>query len=293
MEQKFKKKWGDRYDGRRVRHGDPTNIIIPFLMKDRDDSQVFFDAEIDVSKVDAIIQEKRKEGIDIGFLDYLLAALVRTISQYPRMNRFIAGRRIYARDDVRVSMAVKKRLSINTEETNVKFNFPREATVNDINKIIREEIAENKGEEASNDMDKLIGVLNKLPRWFYSMFIGLIEWLDFHGKMPKFIHEVSPFHTSVFVTNMGSIGAEPIYHHLYNFGTTSVFIALGNRRRLRVIDKDGKVREKRVMRLRFTADERIADGYYLSVALKYFTGLLTRPEELEAAPEEVKYDDQI
>ena len=293
MEQKFKKKWGDRYDGRRVRHGDPTNIIIPFLMKDRDDSQVFFDAEIDVSKVDAIIQEKRKEGIDIGFLDYLLAALVRTISQYPRMNRFIAGRRIYARDDVRVSMAVKKRVSINTEETNVKFNFPREATVNDINKIIREEIAENKGEEASNDMDKLIGVLNKLPRWFYSMFIGLIEWLDFHGKMPKFIHEVSPFHTSVFVTNMGSIGAEPIYHHLYNFGTTSVFIALGNRRRLRVIDKDGKVREKRVMRLRFTADERIADGYYLSVALKYFTGLLTRPEELEAAPEEVKYDDQI
>lgn len=288
-----KKKWGDRYDGRRVRRGDPTNIIIPFLMKDRDDSQVFFDAEIDVSKVDALIQEKRKEGIDIGFLDYLLAVLVRTISQYPRMNRFIAGRRIFARDDIRVSMVVKKELSIHTEETNVKFNFPREATVMDINKIVRETIAANKGEESSNDMDKLINVLNKFPRWFYSLFISIIEWLDFHGMLPKFIHEISPFHTSVFVTNMGSIGTEPIYHHLYNFGTTSLFIALGNRRKQRVIDKEGKIKERKIMKLRFTADERIADGYYLSVSLKYFTGLFSRPEELELPPEEVKYDDQI
>lgn len=293
QEKMSKKRWGDRYDGRRVRHGDPTNIIIPFLMKERDDSQVFFDAEIDVSKVDAIIQAKRKEGAEIGFLDYLLAALVRTISQYPRMNRFIAGRRIFARDEIRVSMAVKKELSIHTEETNVKFNFPREATVDEINKIVRETIAQNKGEEASNNMDKLIHVLNKFPRWFYTLFINLITWLDFHGKMPKFIHEVSPFHTSVFVTNMGSIGAEPIYHHLYNFGTTSVFIALGNRRKQRVIDKDGKIKERRVMKLRFTADERIADGYYLSVALKYFTGLFNRPEELEVAPTQVNYDDQI
>lgn len=292
-ENKPKKKWGDRYDGRRVKHGDPTNIIIPFLMKERDDSQVFFDAEIDVSKVDAIIQAKRKEGADIGFLDYLLAALVRTISQYPRMNRFIAGRRIYARDELRVSMAVKKELSIHTEETNVKFNFPREATVDEINKIVRSTIAANKGEDASNNMDKLINVLNKFPRWFYTLFINLIIWLDYHGRMPKFIHEVSPFHTSVFVTNMGSIGADPIYHHLYNFGTTSVFIALGNRRKQRVIDRDGKIKERKVMKLRFTADERIADGYYLSVALKYFTGLFNRPEELENPPEQVNYDDQI
>lgn len=292
-ENKPKKKWGDRYDGRRVKHGDPTNIIIPFLMKERDDSQVFFDAEIDVSKVDAIIQAKRKEGADIGFLDYLLAALVRTISQYPRMNRFIAGRRIYARDELRVSMAVKKELSIHTEETNVKFNFPREATVDEVNKIVRSTIAANKGEDASNNMDKLINVLNKFPRWFYTLFINLIIWLDYHGRMPKFIHEVSPFHTSVFVTNMGSIGADPIYHHLYNFGTTSVFIALGNRRKQRVIDRDGKIKERKVMKLRFTADERIADGYYLSVALKYFTGLFNRPEELENPPEQVNYDDQI
>ena len=111
--------------------------------------------------------------------------------------------------------------------------------------------------------------------------------------MPKFIHELSPFHTSVFVTNMGSIGADPIYHHVYNFGTTSLFIALGIRRRQRVIDSDGKVKERKIIKLRFVADERIADGYYLSVALKYFTRLFNKPEELEVAPEEIRYDDQI
>ena len=290
---KIKKRFGDRYDGRRVRHGDPTNIIIPFLLKERSDSQVFFDAEIDVSKIDKIIQEKRKEGMEIGVLDYILTALVRTISQYPRINRFIAGRRIFARDDVRISMVVKKELSIHTEETNVKFNFPREATIYDINKNIRDVIAKNKGESSSNNLDKFIGVLNTFPRWFYTLFVNTIIWLDFHGKMPKFIHEISPFHTSVFITNMGSIGAEPIYHHIYNFGTTSIFIAMGNRRKQRVIDRDGKIKERKVMKLRFVADERIADGYYLSVALKYFTGLFNKPEELENPPEQVNYDDQI
>lgn len=287
------KKLGDRYDGRRIRRGDPLNVIIPFIMKERNDSQVLFDIEVDVSKVDALIQEKRKNGEDIGFLDYLIAIIVRTISQYPRMNRFVAGRRIYARDGVAVSMAVKKKLNIDTDETSIKFKFNREDTVNDINKNIRENIAANKGEDASNNMDKLVSILNKLPRCLFSGFIELIKAMDFDGVMPKFIHELSPFHTSVFVTNMGSIGAEPIYHHLYNFGTTSLFIALGNRRKQRVIDKDGKIIERKVMKLRFVADERIADGYYLSVALKYFTGLFNKPELLEFPPETVVYDDQI
>lgn len=288
-----KKKWGDRYDGRRVLKGDPTNIIMPYLMKNRSDAQVFFDTEIDITKIDEVIKEKRKQGIDIGVLDYMLAALTRTISQYPRINRFIAGRRLYARDEIRVSMIVKKRLSLDTEETAVKFRFKPEITVNEVNEQIRSEIAENKGTDASNSMDKVVGVLNHLPRPLFSLTINFLTWLDFHGKLPKFIHEVSPFHTSVFLTNMGSIGAEPIYHHIYDWGTTSLFIAMGNRKRYNVIDKEGKIKEKKVMRLRFVADERIADGYYLSKSLRYFTTLFLTPEVLDVAPQEVVEDDQV
>ena len=288
-----KKKFGDRYDGRRIRHGDPFNVIVPFIMKERNDSQVLFDTEVDVSKIDALIQEKRKNGEDIGFLDYLIAIIVRTISQYPRMNRFVAGRRIYARDDIRISMVVKKKLNVDTDETSIKFKFNPTDTVQDVNRNIREKISENKKEGINNNVDKIVGLLNKLPRCLFSATIELLKAMDFDGVMPKAIHELSPFHTSVFVTNMGSIGAEPIYHHIYNFGTTSIFIALGNRRKQRVIDTEWKITERKVMKLRFVADERIADGYYLSVTLKYLTSLFNKPELLDVPPEKVFYDDQI
>jgi pyruvate/2-oxoglutarate dehydrogenase complex dihydrolipoamide acyltransferase (E2) component len=289
----LKKRWGDRYDGRRIWKGDPFNVIIPFIMEERDDSQVFFDAEVNVDEIDKCIKEKRKNGENIGFLDYFIAIIVRTISQYPRMNRFIAGKRLYARDDITISMAVKKELSVDTEETAIKFKFAPNATVTDVANTIRAKIEENKGKAASNDADKLVGVLNRLPRALFSAVVGLLKAMDYDGVLPKFIHELSPFHTSVFVTNMGSIGAEPIYHHIYNFGTTSVFIALGNRHKQKLIDKDGNIMERKVMKIRFVADERIADGYYLSIALKYFSNLFSKPDLLEVPPECVVEDDQI
>jgi pyruvate/2-oxoglutarate dehydrogenase complex dihydrolipoamide acyltransferase (E2) component len=288
-----KKRWGDRYDGRRIRKGDPFNVIIPFIMEERDDSQVFFDADVNVDEIDKCIKEKRKNGENISFLDYFIAIVIRTISQYPRMNRFIAGKRLFARDDITISMAVKKELSIETEETAVKFKFKPESTVTDVANTIKSKIEENKGKAATNDADKLVNILNRLPRGLFTIVVGLLKAMDFDGMLPKTIHRISPFHTSVFVTNMGSIGAEPIYHHIYNFGTTSVFIALGNRHKQKLIDKDGNIIERKVMKLRFVADERIADGYYLSVALKYFCNLFSKPELLESPPEYVVEDDQI
>ena len=288
-----KKKLGDRYDGRRVLKGDPTNIIMPYLLKERADSQVFFDTEINIEKIDEAIKEKRKNGIEIGVLDYIICALVRTISQYPRINRFVAGRRLYARDEIRISMVVKKDLNVNTPETTVKFKFEPEATIDDVNKQIRSIISDNKGEETSNGVDKIMGVLNKLPRFLFSLVINFLTWLDFHGRLPKFIHELSPFHTSIFITNMGSIGADPIYHHIYNWGTTSIFVAMGNRKRVRYIDSNGELKEKKILKLRFVADERIADGFYLSKTLKYLNNVFSHPEILDEPPQVVIEDDQV
>ncbi len=294
MEKKIKKKWGDRYDGRRVRHSDPTNVVVPFIMRDRNDSEVLFDAEVDVSRIDDIIHDRRANGENIAFLDYFLAALVRTISQYPRINRFIAGRRLFARDSIDVSMVVKKDLNINTEETPVKFTFSPDATVDDISSQIRDIILSNKGgNEIKNDADRFMNIVNRLPRFLFSFAIWFFRITDFYGIMPKAIHKLSPFHSGIFVTNMGSIGADPIYHHIYNFGTVSVFIAIGVRRKQRVINKDGKIVERKMLKLRFVADERIADGFYLSTSLKYFTGLLARPDVLSQKPEKIVEDDQI
>lgn len=289
----MKKKIGDRYDGRRVRHSDPTNMIIPFIMRERNDAEVFFDAEVNMSKIDEVIREKRKNGEEARTLDYIIAIIVRTISQYPRMNRFIAGRRCFARDNILVSMVIKRELNTHTPETAVKFEFDPKSTVSDISKKIDETIEKTKQKGDVNNTDKLMKALNKLPRWLFSFAIWFMRFTDFYGILPKAVHNASPFHTSVFITNMGSIGAEPIYHHIYNFGSTSLFIAMGNKRQQRVIGKDGKIQERKVMKLRFVADERIADGYYLAVALKYFTNLFEHPELLEVPPENVVEDDQI
>ena len=289
----MKKKFGDRYDGRRVRNSDPTNVIIPFIMRDRNDSEVFFDAEVDISKIDELVREKRKNGEEARLLDYIIAIIVRTISQYPRMNRFIAGRRCFARDNILISMVIKRELNINTPETAVKFEFDPRSTVDDISKRIDEVIEKTKAKDDQNSADKLMKSLNKLPRFLFSFAIWFMRFTDFYGILPKSVHNASPFHTSVFITNMGSIGAEPIYHHIYNFGSTSLFIAMGNRRKQRVIGKEGKITERKIMKLRFVADERIADGYYLSVALKYFTNLFEHPEILDTPPENVVEDDQI
>lgn len=291
---KIKKRFGDRYDGRRIRKGDPLNVITPFLMVQRADSQVFFDAEVDVSKIDELVKEKRKNGVNIGFLDYLVAILVRTISQYPRLNRFIAGKRLYARDDLRISLVVKKEMKIEADETSIKFKFDRDNTVDEINHIIRGEIEKNKGEPGKkNDTDSVVGILNMLPRFLLSFVVGTLKMLDYFGYMPKLIHEVSPMHTSVFVTNFGSLGADPIYHHIYNFGTTSIFIAFGNKKVQRMINKDGKMVTRKVIKMRFVADERIADGYYLAKSLQYFVSLFQHPEIVEVKPEHVFEDDQI
>lgn len=289
----MKKRFGDRYDGRRVRHSDPTNMIIPFIMCERNDAEVFFDAEVNMSRIDELIREKRKNGEEARTLDYIIAIIVRTISQYPRMNRFIAGRRCFARDNILISMVIKRELNMHTPETAVKFEFDPKSTVSDISKKIDETIEKTKQKDDVNSTDKLMKTLNGLPRCLFSFAVWFMRFTDFYGILPKAVHNASPFHTSVFITNMGSIGAEPIYHHIYNFGSTSLFIAMGNKRKQRVIGKDGKIQERKVMKLRFVADERIADGYYLAVALKYFSNLFEHPELLEVPPENVVEDDQI
>lgn len=291
---KIKKRLGDRYDGRRVRHSDPTNVIIPFIMKTRNDAQVEFDAEIDISNVENRIRERRKNGESISFLDYFFTALIRTVAEYPRLNRFIAGRRLYSRDDLALSIVVKKEMNIETEATPVKMIFEKDSSVDDVAELLQKTITANKGGTGiKNDTDKFMNIINRLPRFLFSFVIDFLTFLDFYGHMPKFIHRLSPFHTSMFVTNMGSIGSGPIYHHVYNWGTTSIFIAMGTKKKLRVIDSDGKIVEKKVMKLRFVADERIGDGFYLSKALKYFTGLFLHPEILEQKAERVLEDDQI
>jgi len=286
-----KKGFLGRYDGRRLKSLDPFYKIIPYIMRTRTDAQNFFEEKIEISNTEEYIRRKRKEVDEpITFLHIIIAAIVRTISQKPGLNRFIAGQKIYARNEILISLALKKELNTESPETTIKMKFEPTDTLMDVARKVNAAISENKDMDNKNDAEKLSKLIMSVPGFMVKFLVWLLKSLDYIGLMPKIINEISPFHTSVFVSNLGSVGIQPVYHHLYEFGTTSIFIVFGMKSKEKVLNSDNEVVEKKYVRLCVTTDERIADGLYFASAFKMYRNLIKNPEQLELPPEKV-YED--
>ncbi|MCL2383865.1 MAG: 2-oxo acid dehydrogenase subunit E2 [Oscillospiraceae bacterium] len=119
-----------------------------------------------------------------------------------------------------------------------------------------------------------------MPNFMIKFLIGLIRFLDRYGILPKFVIDASPFHTSVFLTNVGSLGIDSIYHHVYDFGTTSIFIAMGKKKKTYIYEED-TIKEAKAISFSFVCDERVCDGQYFASSIKLFRRYLKRPELLE------------
>lgn len=287
----YKRRLGDRYDGRRIRTLNSFYRIIPFIMRSRIDSQNYFDEKIEISHTEAYLRKKRKIcETNIGLLHVLIAAMVRTISMKPALNRFIAGQNIYARNEILVSLAIKKELKDDSPETTIKFKFEPTDTLTQIAEKINRQIEENKALETKNGTDKTARLFMLCPGMLVKFLVFIIRLLDYFGKMPQIINKVSPFHTSFFITDLGSLGIQPIYHHLYDFGTTSFFIAFGTKIKEKVIDAGNNINDKKFINIKVVTDERIVDGHYYASAFKLYKSLIQHPEKLEIPPESVEPD---
>ncbi len=257
-------------------------------MRDRSDSQNFFDDRIDISRTEAFLRTiKNKSAENMGFLHVVIAAMVRTISQKPGLNRFIAGQKIFARNEILISLALKKKLDEAGPETTIKMKFEASDTIYDVAAKVNKAIGENKKADTENDADKTARLFMLCPGLIVRFLVWFLRSLDYFGLMPKAINRLSPFHTSVFVTDLGSLGIRPIYHHLYDFGTTSLFIAFGIKQKEKHIDAENNIVEKRSVQLRVVSDERIVDGYYYASAFKLFKSLVQHPERLENPPDTI------
>lgn len=287
---KRKRRFGDRYDGYRVREKDPLFNVIPHIMRSRLDSQVFFEEQIDVTDMNKFILENRKNIPNLSAYHIIVAAVIRTIAQKPRLNRFVSGRKIYARNYIRASLAVKKSMSEDAEEMLVMPEFTPYATLYDVANKFNELVNDAKADGENNETAATVNFINYLPGFLIKFVVWALRNLDAIGKMPKIINRVSPFHSSLFVTNVGSIGLKSIYHHLYEFGTTSMFLAIGKKEVVREIGSDGSVKNKKVINVRFVLDERICDGFYYATAIKHFKQLLKKPECLLEKPEYIGND---
>ncbi len=288
-----RRRFGDRYDGKLLKKIDPFYKIVPYIMKDRVDSQVYFDDKIMLDKTEKFLKQKREEKEYISFLHIVCAAMVRTISQKPRINRFVSGRKLYARNGIYISLAVKKDMSEDSPETTIKIKFEPTDTIYEVAEKINKAINENKNSEENNDTDKTAKLIMLCPGIIVKGIVGFLKWLDKHGKMPKIINRVSPFHTSLFITDLGSLGIQPAYHHIYEFGTTSIFIAFGIKNKEKYINRNDDICERRFVDMKVVIDERICDGFYYAKSFRIFRRYMENPHILEKAPEKVIEDNEI
>ena len=272
--------FGLRSDGRKIKTLGPIFRVIPHVMKERVDSHVYYTQDLSLKYLDEYIVKKEQEGIKMSYMNIIFAALVRLLAEKPSLNRFIMDGRTYARKGIHISLAIKKEMSEESEETTLKIHFTGSENIFEIKESLDSIIAMNKDIEAENNTDKVAKFFSHVPDWLFKFMVNILMFLDKHGMMPRFIIEASPFHTSAFLTNVGSLGIDGIYHHLYNFGTTGVFLSMGKKKKSYIYEDDN-IHEEKTISLKWVADERICDGFYYANALKSFYKYMRKPELLE------------
>ncbi len=289
---KRKRRLGDRREGRRLRTLDGLHVATPFIMETRADACNMFSEELNITKADEFVSEQLISGKEgFSMLHVILAAYVRAVAQYPYLNRFVSGQRIYHRHDIEVIMMVKRSMSLDAPETAVKVKFDPSDTIFDVyDKFFAAVSFVNDGDGSETGTDKVSGFFRKFPRLLFRWTVRLISALDYWGMCPKALMDALPFWGSMIITSMGSLGIKPIYHHLYNFGNLPVFVSYGTKRRVNEIDRKGNVTTKKVIDMKVVTDERICDGFEYATAFKYWRKMIENPQLLTVPPEAVNED---
>lgn len=278
-----------RSDGRRLKSLGPFIKMVPYIMTRRSDAQIFSKQTLVIDHIEAYIHAKRVEGIKLSYLHVFVAIYVRMIAQRPLLNRFVINSQIYARKDISISLAIKRSLHDEGEETTVKFVFTGRETIFEVAEIIDRCIGENLPAGVQNDADKLAAWFMSLPNGLIKTAVGTIKWMDRHNMMPKKIVEASPFHTTMFFTYLKSIKLDYIYHHLYDFGTTGIFVALGKVKKMAVVEGDAAV-VKSVCEIGYVLDERLCDGLYFANSFKLVKNYMEDLKLLETTLDEIIED---
>lgn len=283
--------FGRRADGKLLKKIDPIIALTPYLMPMRCDAQVFLNLKLDYEKMARYIVEQGQKGNKFTFMEIIMAAYVRVVSELPEINRFVANKRLFARTQLTVSFALLKETANadDVEENTVKCYFDPKDTIFDVAERVGAAIEQNRREEADNSTMKVAKLL--LNPFLANTIVFSARFLDRYGIMPKYIMDASPFHTSMFFTQMASIGMPAVNHHIYNFGTTSLFVSMGSVIRENTVGPDGKATRKRYLPIGITADERICAGAVYAKLVNRIMYYINNIELLETPPETVKFEE--
>ena len=263
--------------------------LMPYIMPQRSDGCNSFRGSIEIDAIERYVREKRDQGMaNFTTMHVLLAAYTRLISQRPGLNRYISGQKIYARTHFEAMLCIKKEMKLNSPDSVISMVYPLDSTARQVYDITEQLISDAKNE--TTNFDNLAKILDYIPGLVKAFAIGLLRFLDYFGLLPKWLMHLSPFHGSLFITSMASLGLPPIYHHIYNFGNVPVFIAFGVPEWRPIARADGSTEVKKMLNYTLVMDERICDGYYYASAFRLFSSLLRNPWQLDNPPAEVIED---
>ena len=281
-----KKARGDRKDAVRVRNLDPMHALMPYLMLDRTDNEAVLNDDIDLTAVTAFLDKKNAADPAFKYTIFhvVLAALAKTVVLRPRMHRFMQGHRLYQRRDISFCFDAKRKFADEAEEAIILLKVDPEDERSPIEQVyqkVKKELTFIRKDEGTDDTTKVLEVLRKFPRPILRGIVKLLFWMEYHGILPASLEQVDPYHTTCFISNLGSIKMNASYHHLINWGTNSFFAIVGEKKWKPVFEKDGSYEMKEMLPVSFTIDERIADGFYFIQSLKVFRAIMQNPDILD------------
>ena len=283
-EQKYRRRWGDRRDGRWVRDVPGLQTVMGHILPNRTDSEVFMKDSFDVTELLPFLEAKNATHPEYKTTVFhaLIMCVARMIRERPKMNRFIQGRRMYERYDISLSFVCKRRFQDNGEEALMFFVPKEDETLDSMSYRIAGEVQETrKSESSTGGIDATIDAFAKIPRLLLMLILRIVRWLDFWGINPKFLTDGDPNYSTVLLSNLGSIQAPAVYHHLNNYGTNSIMVTIGTIHKEERVMPDGSKQIRDVVDIGATLDERIADGFYFARSLKLVKHIFAHPELLD------------
>lgn len=284
--------WGDRYGGYRIKDLDAIHCYMGYVMPKRTDAEVYLNQRIDVTELLKYINKKNATGErKVTMFHCMIAAVARTVKMRPLMNRFISGNRYYMRRDISMGFTIKKKFEDHAEESLMIYKPKDDENVCAITDRLCPQVKEAKREDKGQNVDDMLNIVKKLPKFVMKIFMAYMRFADSHGIMPKAFSSVDPNYVTVMLSNLGSIKCDAVYHHLNNNGTNGIVITIGEIHKEAIPDENGDLQVRDVVNIGVTLDERIADGFYFARSLKLIKHLFANPELLDKTlGEEIEFE---
>ena len=279
----MKRKRGDRRDGKLLRNIDSMHYIMPLIFPNRCDNEAYISETVDLTNVAAYLEKKNADGPEYKYnlFQVIVTAVLKTITLRPKMNYFITNFNMYERNEVSAAFTIKKIFADNGAEGLAFIHTKPEDNINTIHDEIYRQVSFNRTGDNRDASTESMDTLQRLPLFMKKSIGRVSRFLDKRGMMPKSMLETDPYQSSVVLSNLGSIKLHAGYHHLSNWGTTSVMVIIGERKPRLFTNEDGTQELRDSVDIGLTIDERIADGYYYSKTVALLLRLLKEPELLE------------